>query len=339
MNTNENTLNPTFIQDIRDMLQQARQKTYAAANFIMVETYWRVGRRIVEEEQKGQKRADYGAFLIRELSITLGAEFGKGFAIANLWNFRQFYLTFPSEEKLYTLRRELTWSHYRLIMRIDKLEARTWYLREAAEQQWSTRQLERNISSHYYERLLATQGQLPPAEPERIRPADFVKDPYVLEFLNLPETTWTAEKTLEAALVDNLQHFLLELGKGFSFVGRQFRISTETSHFYVDLVFYNYLLKCFVLLDLKSGKLSHQDVGQMDMYVRMFDDLKRNPDDNPTVGIILCEDKDETVARYSVLQGSEQLFASKYRFILPSEKELAEELHRKRQWLLERLKS
>jgi hypothetical protein len=163
--------------------------------------------------------------------------------------------------------------------------------------------------------------------------SSYLKDPYVLEFLQLPEKAWGTEKTLESALIENLQQFLLELGKGFSFVGRQFRISTETSHFYIDLVFYNYLLKCFVLLDLKTGKLSHQDVGQMDMYVRMFDDLKRNPDDNPTVGIILCEAKDETVVRYSVLQGSEQLFASKYRLVLPSEEELAREIDRERQWL------
>ena len=333
MSADKNTLNPTFVQDVREMLAQARQKAYATVHFIMVETYWRVGRRIVEEEQQGKERADYGAFLIRELSRSLSNEFGKGFALANLKNFRQFYLTFPDFEKSYTLRSQLTWSHYRLIMRVDKPEARDFYLREAATQGWSTRQLERNIQTHFYERLLSAPGELHPAETERLRPTDFVKDPYVLEFLHLPENAWGTEKTLESALIENLQQFLLELGKGFSFVGRQFRISTESSHFYIDLVFYNYLLKCFVLLDLKTGKLSHQDVGQMDMYVRMFDDLKRQPDDNPTVGIILCEAKDETVVRYSVLQGSEQLFASKYRLVLPSEEELAREIDRERQWL------
>lgn len=330
-------LNPAFVKEIRDMLQQARQKAYATVSFIMVETYWRIGQRIVEEEQQGKDRAEYGSFLIRELSKSLSAELGKGFALANLKNFKQFYLTFPDFEKSYTLRSQLTWSHYRLIMRVDNAEARAYYIREAAEQTWSTRQLERNIQSHYYERLLSAPGNITLPAAEAQAPADFIKDPYVLEFLNLPETAVRSEKALETALVENLQHFLLELGKGFSFVGRQFRISTETSHFYIDLVFYNYLLKCFVLLDLKTGKLTHQDVGQMDMYVRMFDDLKRNPDDNPTVGIILCESKDETVVRYSVLHGSEQLFASKYRLVLPTEEELAAELHRERQLLMENL--
>lgn len=331
------TLHPAFVKEIRDMLQQARQKAYATVNFIMVETYWRIGQRIVEEEQQGKDRAEYGSFLIRELSKNLSAELGKGFALANLKNFRQFYLTFPDFEKSYTLRSQLTWSHYRLIMRVDNAEARAYYIREAAGQTWSTRQLERNIQSHYYERLLSAPGNITLPAAETQAPADFIKDPYVLEFLNLPEAAVRSEKALETALVENLQHFLLELGKGFSFVGRQFRISTETSHFYIDLVFYNYLLKCFVLLDLKTGKLTHQDVGQMDMYVRMFDDLKRNPDDNPTVGIILCESKDETVVRYSVLHGNEQLFASKYRLVLPTEEELVAELHRERQLLMEKL--
>jgi predicted nuclease of restriction endonuclease-like (RecB) superfamily len=298
--------------------------------------YWHIGRRIVQEEQQGQERAEYGTFLIRELSKSLSAEFGKGFALANLKNFRQFYLTFPELEKSYALRSQLTWTHYRLIMRIDGVQAREYYIREATEQHWSTRQLERNIVSHYYERLLSAPDQMAVTIAETQSPSDFIKDPYVLEFLNLPEAVWHAEKTLETALVANLQHFLLELGKGFSFVGRQFRISTETSHFYIDLVFYNYLLKCFVLLDLKTGKLTHQDVGQMDMYVRMFDDLKRQPDDNPSVGIILCETKDETVVRYSVLHGSEQLFASKYRLVLPTEEELATEINRERRLLTER---
>ncbi|MCB0533916.1 MAG: DUF1016 family protein [Saprospiraceae bacterium] len=333
----DQTLNPAFVTEIRDMLQKARQKAYAAVNFIMVETYWRIGQRIVEEEQQGKDRAEYGSFLIRELSKSLSAELGKGFAVANLKNFRQFYLTFPEFEKGYTLRSQLTWSHYRLIMRLDNAEARAYYIREAAEQTWSTRQLERNIQSHYYERLLNAPGSMPLPVSAPQTPTGFIKDPYVLEFLNLPEQAIRSEKALETALIENLQQFLLELGKGFSFVGRQFRISTETSHFYIDLVFYNYLLKCFVLVDLKTTKLTHQDVGQMDMYVRMFDDLKRNPDDNPTVGIILCESKDETVVRYSVLHGSEQLFASKYRLVLPTEEELATELHRERQVLMENL--
>lgn len=331
------TANPAFFDEIREMLRQARQKTYAAVNFVMVETYWQIGRRVVEEEQHGKERATYGEQLLTALSRALAAEFGKGFSSANLRNFRQFYLTFPDEEICYTLCSKLTWSHLRLIMRVENPKAREYYIQEASGENWSVRNLERNIQSHYYERLLSTTA--PDDLPKKLAgsapldPRDFLKDPYVLEFLQLPESSKTAEKQLETALVTNLQTFLLELGKGFSFVGRQFRISTETSHFYIDLVFYNYLLKCFVLIDLKTGKLTHQDVGQMDMYVRMFDDLKRNADDNPTVGIILCESKDETVVRYSVLQGSEQLFASKYRLVLPSEAELAAELDRERRLL------
>jgi predicted nuclease of restriction endonuclease-like (RecB) superfamily len=331
-------LSPAFLNEIREMLRQARQRAYAAVNFVMVETYWRIGKRIVEEEQQGKERAGYGTFLIRELSKSLSEEFGKGFSIANLKNFRQFYIVFSENQKSYALRSELTWSHYRLIMRLDNPAARQYYMQEAADQMWSSRQLERNIQSRYYERLLKNPDQANPGGAETQTAADFIKDPCVLEFLNLPEDFTHLEKGLESALIGNLQHFLLELGKGFSFVGRQFRISTETSHFYIDLVFYNYILKCFVLVDLKSGKLTHQDIGQIDMYVRMFDDLKRLPGDNPTVGIILCESKDETVARYSVLHGSEQLFASKYRTVLPTEEELAAELHRERKLLSERKK-
>lgn len=331
-------LSLSFLNEIRELLRQARQRAYAAVNFVMVESYWRIGKRIVEEEQQGKERADYGAFLIRELSKSLSEEFGKGFSVANLKNFRQFYIAFPDNQKGYTLCSELTWSHYRLIMRLDNPAAREYYIQEAADQNWSSRQLERNIQSRYYERLLKNHGQANTAGAETQTPADFIKDPYVLEFLNLPEDFTHLEKGLESALIGNLQHFMLELGKGFSFVGQQFRISTETSHFYIDLVFYNYILKCFVLVDLKTGKLTHQDIGQIDMYVRMFDDLKRLPGDNPTVGIILCESKDETVARYSVLHGSEQLFASKYRTVLPTEEELAAELQRERKLLSEQNK-
>ena len=322
--------------EVRIILAEARGKAYTSVNSIMIDAYWRIGRRIVVEEQAGAVRADYGRYLIRELSRKLGDEFGKGFSVANLKNFRQFYLTFPDFEKSYALRSQLSWTHYRLIMRVDNPDARTYYIREAAEQCWSSRQLERNISSHWFERLLATSGQenTPALKPSLT--GEFLKDPYVLEFLGLPERKNEHESELEQAIVNRLQQFLLELGKGFSFVGRQFRISTETSHFYIDLVFYNYLLKCFVLIDLKTGKLIHQDIGQMDMYVRMFDDLKRGKDDNPTLGIILCADKDDTVVRYSVLRESEQLFASKYLRILPSEEELKRELEDRH--VLERLR-
>ncbi len=313
-----------FFGSIREILAEARRKAATSVNFIMVEAYWRIGARIVEQEQKGEARAAYGKELIKELSRRLGDEFGRGFSMANLWNFRQFYLAYPDEEKLYTLRRELGWSHYRLIMRVEEPKARAYYLHEAAGQGWTSRQLERNIRSGWHQRLL----KAPEAESEAapLSPENIFKDPYILEFLNLPEDTKTHERDLESALIDKLQAFLLELGRGFSFVGRQFRISSETSHFYIDLVFYHYLLKCFVLIDLKIDKLAHQDIGQMDMYVRMFDDLKRGADDNPTLGIILCADKDQTIVRYSVLHGNEQLFAAKYLTILPSEAELAREL-------------
>lgn len=318
------TTDDAFFRSVREILAEARRKAASNINFIMVEAYWRIGRRIVEEEQGGQAKATYGKELIKELSRQLGDEFGRGFSIANLKNFRQFYLTFPDSEKSYALRSQLGWTHYRLIMRVENLKARDYYLHEAAEQGWTSRQLERNIRSGWHQRLL----NAPEAENKAatLSPENLLKDPYILEFLNLPEDTKAHERDLETALIDNLQAFLLELGRGFSFVGRQFRISSETSHFYIDLVFYNYLLKCFVLLDLKIDKLAHQDIGQMDMYVRMFDDLKRGADDNPTLGIILCADKDETIVRYSVLNENAQLFAAKYLTVLPSEEELAREL-------------
>jgi len=321
-----------FVHDVREILRQARGKAYAAANFIMVEAYWKIGRRIVQEEQGGKNRADYGAFLICNLARELGEEFGHGVSVANLKNFRQFYLTFPDFEKSYALRSQLTWTHWRMVMRVDDPSARDYYIRECAEQGWSSRQLERAIASGTYKRLLAKPSDLKEipksSQLKRSRPEEFIKDPYVLEFLDLPESP-RLERDLEDALILRLRDFLMELGKGFSFVARQLRVSTETTHFFVDLVFYNYLLKCFVLIDLKTRKLKHDDIGQMDMYVRMFDDLKRGSDDNPTLGIILCADKDETMVRYSVLSESRQLFASKYRLVLPSEEELRDELDRR----------
>lgn len=328
-----------LLGDIRSILSQARQQAYVAVNSAMVESYWQIGRRIVEEEQHGQQRAEYGAQLIRELSRGLSEEFGSGFSVANLKNFRQFYLTYPEDGKGYALRSQLSWTHHRLIMRVDNPAARDYYMKEAAGQNWSSRVLERNINSFYYERLLTAPDKRAALTEQAAfvqnQPSDFIKDPYVLEFLGIPEGRASLEKDIEQAIIGNLQKFLLEMGKGFAFIGRQFRISTETSHFYVDLVFYNFLLKCFVLIDLKADKLTHQDVGQMDMYVRMFDDLKRQPDDNPTIGLILCSQRDETVVRYSVLKESEQIFASKYRLVLPTEEELKVELERERSLLLE----
>ncbi len=324
----------SFFADIREILENARQKAYTSVNSAMVEAYWHIGKRIVTEEQQGAARAEYGEYLIKELSRSLTSEFGKGFSLANLWNFRQFYQTFPEEQMLYTLCRELHWSQLRLIMRVEDPQARSYYLQEARQENWSVRQLERNINSLYYERLLSSRHQHAALREENVcekaSPRDFIKDPYVLEFLRLPENPTPLEQDIESAIMSNLSAFLLELGKGFSFIGRQFRISTETKHFYIDLVFYNYLLKCFVLIDLKTSELTHQDIGQMDMYVRMFDDLKRQADDNPTIGIILCTQKDETVVRYSVLKGNEQMFATRYRLILPTEAELRIELERER---------
>lgn len=318
-----------FHDSVRGILREARQHAYAQVNRVMVEAYWKIGQRIVEEEQKGSVKAGYGEALLQGLSRALTDEFGKGFSLANLKNFRQFYMTFPELEKSYALRSELSWTHYRLIMRVGDPKAREFYIQEAADQHWSSRQLDRNIQTGWHQRLLNSDVKTPEQRPESPNPSAFIKDPYVLEFLNLTEDHRIQEQALEGAIIEKLQEFLLELGKGFSFVGRQFRISTETSHFYIDLVFYNYLLKCFVLIDLKTGRLAHQDIGQMDMYVRMFDDLKRGADDNPTLGIILCADKDETVVRYSVLHDNEQLFASKYLRVLPNEVELARELERR----------
>jgi predicted nuclease of restriction endonuclease-like (RecB) superfamily len=318
-----------LVSDIKNILQIARQETYQAINHSMVKAYWLLGQRIVEEEQEGNDKAIYGDFLLKNLSKELTAEFGRGFSSANLKNFRKFYLTYIDFEKSYTLCSQLSWSHNRLIMRVTSEVAREFYLKEAKLSQWSVRETERQIKSQYYERLLSTQKDIIETNaPQKLedRKYDFIKDPYVFEFLNIPQNKNDNEKKLETLLLDDLQQFFLELGKGFSFVGRQFRISTETTHFYIDLVFYNYILKCFVLFDLKITKLSHQDIGQMDMYIRMFDDIKKGIDDNPTIGIILCADKDETMIKYSILDGHEQLFASKYLTYLPTEEELANEI-------------
>lgn len=318
----------TLLDALRELIIQARQRAVRSIDIIQVQTYWQIGRHVIEFEQGGQARATYGKRLIAELATVLTAEFGKGFDASNLRYMRLFYQTFPNCD---ALRHELSWTHYRLLLRVDRQEVRLWYMKEAAEQNWSTRVLERQIGTLYYERLLSSPDALH-VETKQISesqtPRDFVRDPVMLEFLGLPDTGRLLEADLERSLMDKLQQFLLELGKGFAFVARQQRISTETQDFYIDLVFYNYLLKCFVLVDLKTGHLTHQDIGQMDMYVRMYDDLRRGEDDNPTVGILLCGSKDRSVVRYSVLHESEQLFASKYRLVLPSEEELRQEIER-----------
>jgi predicted nuclease of restriction endonuclease-like (RecB) superfamily len=324
-----------LLGSLRQLITDSRQQVLRAVDVVQVQTYWHIGRHIVEFEQDGAQRAAYGQRLLPQLGQALAAEFGRGFDATNLRHMRAFYQAFPIRD---AVRRELSWTHYRLLLRVDSAEARQWYVQESAAQNWSTRALERQIGSLYYERLLLSQDKAVVAAEAQSNmdaleqsPRAFVRDPVMLEFLGLPDTGRLLEAKLETALMDKLQQFLMELGKGFAFVARQQRISTETQDFFIDLVFYNYLLKCFVLIDLKTGPLTHQDVGQMDMYVRMYDDLRRGEGDNPTVGILLCGSKDKSVVRYSVLNGSEQLFASKYRLVLPSEEELRLELQRDRE--------
>ncbi len=324
-----------FFADIAELLQTARNTAYRAVNTIMVQTYWNIGKRIVEQEQQGKDRAQYGDFLIVNLSRYLSDTFGKGFSEPNLRNIRQFYLTFP--EFATHCVTNLTWTNIRLIMRLPNAQERDWYLKEAATENWSSRTLERNIKSGYYRRLLSSKGSI--SLPETVPlTAEFIKDPYVLEFLDVPEDLNGKETLLESTLISNMQKLLLELGKGFCFVARQMHISTETSHFFIDLIFYNYLLKCFVIIDLKTRKLTHGDIGQMDMYVRMFDQLKRGNDDNPTLGMILCTDKDETIVKYSVLQENRHLFVSEYQTVLPTEEELASMLEYQTKRLIEESK-
>jgi predicted nuclease of restriction endonuclease-like (RecB) superfamily len=330
-----------LLANLRMVIQESRQQALRAVDVVQVRTCWLVGRHIVEFEQGGAARAAYGRALLPQLATHLTTEFGKGFDASNLYKMSQFYRLFPI---LDALRLELSWTHYRLLLRVENKDARSWYMTEAAKQNWNTRALERQISTLYYERLLASQDRQPvraeAAEKlatQPVSPREFIRDPVMLEFLGLPGIGKLLESKLEDALISNLQAFLLELGKGFAFVARQQRISTESKDFYLDLVFYNYLLKCFVLFDLKTDELTHQDIGQMDMYVRIYDDQWRGPEDNPTVGIILCARKDQSVVRYSVLHGHEQLFASKYKLILPTEEELRRELVREQEMFAEQL--
>ena len=327
-----------LVGQLRGLIAQARAQALRTVDAVQVRACWEIGRHIVEFEQQGHARAAYGARLLPQLAERLSHEFGAGFDARNLRHMRSFFQAFPFWD---AVRTELSWTHYRTLLRVDSEAARQWYMNEAIIQNWSSRALERQIGTLYYERLLSSQdkaavqaeasSQLAPLNQS---PRAFVRDPVLLEFLGLPGTGRLLESELEQGLMDKLQAFLLELGKGFAFVARQQRISTESKDFYIDLVFYNYLLKCFVLFDLKTGELTHQDIGQMDMYVRIYDDLKRSPDDNPTVGIILCSQKDASVVRYSVLNDSEQLFASRYKLVLPSEDELRCELERERAALL-----
>lgn len=317
-----------IFQEIKEILQEAKNKVYKVANNAMVEAYWNIGRVIVEK-QGGKDKAEYGTALLKNLSKEMTKEFGKGFTLTNLKYMRQFYLTFP---KSHALSDQLSWTHYRILMRVENENARNFYLEESIKENWSTRQLERQITTLFYERILSSKNKNKVAqeiyklEPQRKQPEDIIKDPYVLEFLGLPENMDFLEKNLEQALIDHLQKFLLELGRGFSFVARQKRITFDGRHFYIDLVFYNYILKCFVLIDLKVGDLTHQDLGQMQMYVHYFEDEMMTEGDNPPIGIVLCADKSESVVKYTLPKGEKQIFASKYMVYLPTEEELLSEV-------------
>ena len=321
--------------EIREVLVTARRTAYKAVNFAMVTAYWNVGRLIVEDEQQGNTRAEYGKAILADLAKRLTDEFGKGFDERELRRIRQFYLVFPKWD---ALRPELTWTHYRLLIRVQNEQARLWYMNEAAEQTWSSRQLDRQISVLYYERLLNSTDTLSVRKEAennlaQLAPQEFIHDPYVLEFLNLKNYPALHETDIEKSLINNLQSFLLELGKGFCFVARQKLMRYDNEDFYVDLVFYHSILKCHVLIDLKLGKLTHQDVGQMDSYIRMFDDLYKHTDDNPTLGLILCSNKNEAVVKYSVLAEHRQIFASKYLLELPTPEVLQQEIMRERKQL------
>ncbi len=309
-----NISNEVFYQSIREVISQSRERVYRAVNTVLLETYWQIGKIIVEEEQNGSSRAVYGSNLLKNISKQFTLEFGKGFDESNLRNMRIFYRSFPIRDALC---HKLSWTHYRKLSKIEDEEQRLFYLNEAAENGWNYRQLERQIKTLTFNRMLYSKD-----EGEKNTIHTILKDPYIFEFLGLSSNEKNTEFEIETAIIDHIQKFLLEFGKGFAFVARQQHIATETSDFFIDLVFYNYVLKCFVIIDLKTDKLSHQDIGQIDMYVRMYDDLKKGKDDNPTVGILLCTEKDETIVKYSVLNDNDSLFASQYMLYMPREEDL-----------------
>ena len=321
--------------DLQNIIDTARQKAYQAVNVALLQRNWLIGKRIAEELLQGDDRAEYGARVMKSLSKDLTRLYGKGFDYSSLYKFSRFYKWFPEILDSVSPKSQalLTWTHYRVLLQVEDAKARDWYCKEAAEQTWSVRTLQRNISSQYYYRLLKSQVKEPVIAEMKARtdayPAEkleFIKNPMITEFLGLSADTSFTESSLEANILSNLQKFLMELGKGYAFVARQQHIHTEKQDYYIDLVFYNYILKCFVLVDLKTTKISHQDVGQMDMYIRMYDELKRSEGDNSTIGIVLCADTDEDIAKYSILHGNEQLFATKYKLYLPTEEELRAEI-------------
>ena len=361
-----------LVNDLRSIVSKARSKAFAAVNYSLVERNWRIGQRIVEEEQNGASRAEYGKHVIEVASAALTKEFGKGFSETNIMNFKKFYLKFKeltipqtlSEEfkkqKHQTLSDEssllpqkgqtqpaqfelrlLPWSHYERLIRVEDKKAREWYAKEAFEQGWSYRTLNRNINTLYYERLLMSTKKQPVVDEMQDKTKayqqdklEYIKSPVVLEFLGLPEDTSLAESKLETAIINNLEKFLMEMGKGYALVARQQHIRTEENDYYIDLVFYNYLIKSFILVDLKVNRITYQDVGQMDMYLQMYDKMKKGPDDNPTIGIILCTETDSDVARYSTLAKNDQMFAAKYKLYLPDKEDLRREIERQKELYL-----
>ena len=372
LNKKYNDEDNMLVNDLRSIVSKARSKAFAAVNYSLVERNWRIGQRIVEEEQNGASRAEYGKHVIEVASAALTKEFGKGFSETNIMNFKKFYLKFKeltipqtvSEEfkkqKQQTLSDEssllpqkgqtqsaqfelrlLPWSHYERLIRVEDKKAREWYAKEAFEQGWSFRTLNRNINTLYYERLLMSKKKQPVVDEMQDKTKayqqdklEYIKSPVVLEFLGLPEDTSLAESKLETAIINNLEKFLMEMGKGYALVARQQHIRTEENDYYIDLVFYNYLIKSFILVDLKVNRITYQDVGQMDMYLQMYDKMKKGPDDNPTIGIILCTETDSDVARYSTLAKNDQMFAAKYKLYLPDKEDLRREIERQKELYL-----
>ncbi|MEO6289245.1 MAG: PDDEXK nuclease domain-containing protein [Ginsengibacter sp.] len=318
-------INKSLFISIKQIIESARARSYRAVNTFLLESYWQIGKLIVEDEQQGERKAEYGKGTLKLLATQLTQEFGKGFDDSNLRNMRTFYLAFPIYD---AMRHELSWTHYRIISRLETEEKRSYYIQQSIDNNWNSRELEGNIRTLYFERGITVK---PVKKKSQQDEKPLIKDPYIFEFLGINADEKLSEKNIETALINHLQQFLLELGKGFAFVGRQQHIATDTSDFFIDLVFYNYHLKCFVLIDLKAEKLTHQDIGQMDMYVRMYEELKKSPGDNPTIGIILCSEKDEAVVKYSVLAENKKLFASKYLMYLPKEEELKQLIEHDRQ--------
>lgn len=327
-----------LVNDIRSIIEQGRKMAYAAAGQAAIATFWNVGRRIVEEEQNGNARAEYGAKLIRNLSEKLVPVYGNSYSKRNLDYYKKFYLLYPDMQIVNTRVHNLEWSHIRRILSVTNSQARDWYLATASQNMWSVRELDRNISTQYFERRLAAQlpadaNELPTISDKD--PMEYIKNPVVAEFMGFRRDSKFSETELEQALIDNLEKFILELGRGFAFVERQQHIVTETDDFFIDLVFYNYKMKRFIIFELKTHKLTHQDIGQLDMYVRMYDDLVKGEDDQPTIGVLLCTDTDKTIAHYSVLNDSDQLYAAKYLTYMPSEEELSREIEQQRRFFLE----